>query len=83
MTGTLVKKNKEWVVKYNRGHEIVFYNLCENSKTWSKKKDVKKFIKEGIEVEFSLITNGFYDKNKQQQSKEFCAKLLQIEHSSI
>jgi len=83
MTGTLVKKNKEWVVKYDKGHEIVFYNLCKNSKIWSEKKDVKKFIKEGIEVEFSLITDSFYDKNKQQQAKEFCVKLLQIEHSSI
>ena len=27
MTGTLVQKNGEWVVKYDRSHEVLFYQL--------------------------------------------------------
>lgn len=83
MTGTLVKKNGEWVVKYDRGHEVLFYQLDPQSEEWSKKDIVLKFIREGIEVQFNLVVNGSYDHKNQIFVKEFSAKLKQIEHSTI
>ena len=53
------------------------------SKKWIEKKEVKKFIHENIEVQFNLVTKGFYDQNTETQVREFCAKLISIEHSTI
>lgn len=83
MTGILVKKNNEWVVKYDKNHDEIFYVLCEKSKLWSEKEEVKNFIHDNIEVEFSLVVNGSYDKINELFVKEFCAKITRIEHSTI
>lgn len=83
MTGLLVKKQNSRTVKYDRGHEVIFYDICKESKKWTEKKEVKKFIHENIEVQFNLVTKGFYDQNTETQVREFCAKLISIEHSTI
>ena len=83
MTGILVKTNGEWVVKYDRGHEVLFYRLDQQSKEWTKKDSVLKFIREGIEVQFNLVVNGSYDHENEIFVKEFSAKIKQIEHSTI
>lgn len=83
MTGILVKKNNQWVVKYNKNHDEIFYTLCEKSKLWSEKEEVKNFIHDNIEVEFSLVVNGSYDNINELFVKEFCAKITQVEHSTI
>jgi hypothetical protein len=83
MTGTLVQKNGEWVIKYDRGHEVLFYQLDPKSQEWSKKSEVQKFIGEGIEVDFNLITNGEYNNEKESVVKEFYAKILYINHETI
>lgn len=83
MTGTLVKKNDEWVIKYDQGHEIVFYGLDENSKKWSQKEGVKKFIHDGIEVDFSLITSGVYSEKDEHIVKEYLAKIQYVNHETV
>ena len=83
MTRTLVKKNGEWVIKYDRGHEVVFYELDQNGKEWTKKSIVTKFIHEGIEMDFSLITTGQYSKEQESIVREFHAKILYINHETI
>ena len=83
MTGALAQKNGEWVVKYDRGHEVLFYQLDPKSDEWTKKTAVQRFIKEGIEVDFSLITSGEYSEEKESLVKEFYAKILYINHHTI
>lgn len=83
MTGTLVIKNEDWYVKYDRGHEVLFYELDQDGKKWSKKEGVIKFIHEGIEVDFSLITSGQYNSEQESIVKEFYAKILHINHETI
>ena len=83
MTGTLVKKNDEWYIKYDRAHEVLFYQLDENSKRWSNREGVKKFIHDGIEVHFSLITSGQYNEEQESIVREFQAKILYINHETI
>jgi hypothetical protein len=83
MTGTLTQKNGNWVVKYDRGHAVVLYQLDPKNQEWSKKSEVQKFIGEGIEVDFNLITNGEYNNEKESVVKEFYAKILYINHETI
>ncbi len=83
MTGTLAQKDGIWVVKYDRGHEVLFYQLDLKSNEWTKKNAVKRFIKEGIEVDFSLITTGEYSEEKESLVKEFSAKILYVNHHTI
>ena len=83
MIGTLVKKNGEWYIKYGRAHEVLFYQLDENSKRWSNREGVKKYIHDGVEVDFSLITSGQYNGEQESIVKEFHAKILYINHETI
>ena len=83
MTGTIVQKDGIWVVKYDRGHEVLFYRLNPESNEWTKKNAVKRFLKEGIEVDFSLITTGEYSEEKESLVKEFSAKILYVNHHTI
>ena len=83
MTGVLVKKNGGWIIQYDKGHEILFYELDQNCKEWSKRKSVTKFIHEGIEVDFKLITSGFHNKEQNYIVKEYNAVILHINHETI
>lgn len=44
MTGLLVKKQNSWTVKYDRGHEVIFYDICKNQKNGLKKKRLKNLF---------------------------------------
>lgn len=83
MTGTLVQKNGDWVVKYDRGHDSVYYKLDKDGEEWSKRDAVKKFIHEGIQIDFTLITTGQYDEKEESVVKEFSAKIQYINHETI
>jgi hypothetical protein len=83
MTGTLAQKNGEWVIKYDRGHEVFFYLLDQKSQEWSKKESVIKFLHEGIELDFTLMTSGHYDDKEDSVVKEFSAKIQYINHETI
>jgi hypothetical protein len=83
MTGTLVQKDGNWVVKYNRGHDEVFYKLDKDGEEWSKKESVIKFLHEGIELDFTLMTSGHYDDKEDTVVKEFSAKIQYINHETI
>lgn len=83
MTGTLVQKKGDWVVKYDRGHDSVFYKLDKDGEEWSKRYAVKKFIHEGIQIDFTLITTGQYDEKEESVVKEFSAKIQYINHETI
>ena len=83
MTGTLVQKDGNWVVKYNRGHDEVSYKLDKDGEEWSKKESVLKFLHEGIELDFTLITSGHYDDKEETVVKEFSAKIQYINHETI
>ncbi len=83
MTGTLAQKDGIWVVKYDRGHDEVFYKLDEEAQKWSKKESVLKFLHEGIEIDFTLITSGHYDDKEESVVKEFSAKIQYINHETI
>jgi hypothetical protein len=45
MTGTLTQKDGIWVVKYDRGHEVLFYQLDSKSDEWTKKMQSKDLSK--------------------------------------
>ena len=83
MTGTLVQKDGIWVVKYDRGHDEVFYKLDKDGEDWSKKDSVLKFLHEGVEIDFTLITSGHYDDKEETVVKEFSAKIQYINHETI
>jgi hypothetical protein len=83
MTGILVQKDGNWVVKYNRGHDEVFYKLDKDGEEWSKKESVIKFLHEGIELDFTLMTSGHYDDKEDSVVKEFSAKIQYINHETI
>ena len=61
----------------------MLYRLDTKSDEWTKKTAVRRFIKEGIEVDFSLITSGEYSEEKESLVKEFSAKILYINHDTI
>ena len=83
MTGTLIQKDGIWVVKYNRGHDEVFYKLDKDGEEWSKKESVLNFLHEGIELDFTLNTSGHYDDKEETVVKEFSAKIQYINHETI
>ena len=79
MTGQLIKLNNELVVRYDKGHEVIYYNLCEDSKKWYKKNKTKPFINDGMGVIFDLITSGRFSKSQDMMVKEFSARIKYIE----
>ncbi len=48
-----------------------------------KKRIVLKFLHEGIEIDFTLITSGHYDDKEETVVKEFSAKIQYINHETI
>jgi hypothetical protein len=81
MTGYLTQTLGEWMVKHDKDEKL--YPLCPDSQKWIDKNPTRKFLKEGIEVDFSLITTGEYNKEKESLVKEYSAKLLYINHETI
>jgi len=79
MTGTLVKLNNEMVVRYDKGHDVVHYGLCPDSKKWYENNKTKPFITDGIDIIFDLITSGKFSESKDMVVKEFSARIKLIE----
>jgi hypothetical protein len=83
MKGILVKKNGEWMVKYDDNGDIKLYPLCPDTKKWSEIPTVENYIKENIEVVFDYIVKGEYCETKEQMVKNYFAKIKRIEHESL
>lgn len=83
MNGTLIKINDVWFVQYKKNKDFVNYPLCEKSAIWIIKPEVKKFIKEGVEVIFHQIVEGEHCEIKQILEKKYFAKIVQIQHETL
>ena len=83
MTGHLIKHNDDWMVKYDDSGILKLYPFCPETQKWSQKPEVKKFIKEDIEVLFDFIITGEYCKIKEQMIKDCFAKIKKIEHETL
>ena len=83
MTGHLIKHNEDWAVKYDDNGILKLYPFCPETQKWSEKPEVKKFIKEDIEVLFDFIITGEYCKIKEQMIKDCFAKIKKIEHETL
>jgi hypothetical protein len=83
MTGHLIKHNGDWMVKYDDNGILKLYPFCPETQKWSQKPEVKKFIKEDIEVLFDFIIMGEYCKIKEQMIKNYFAKIKKIEHETL
>ena len=83
MIGHLIKHNDDWMVKYDDNGILKLYPFCPETQKWSQKPEVKKFIKEDIEVLFDFIITGEYCKIKEQMIKNCFAKIKKIEHETL
>ena len=83
MTGHLIKHNDDWMVRYDDNGILKLYPFCPETQKWSQKPEVKKFIKEDIEVLFDFIITGEYCKIKEQMIKDCFAKIKKIEHETL
>ena len=83
MIGHLIKHNDDWMVRYDDNGILKLYPFCPETQKWSQKPEVKKFIKEDIEVLFDFIITGEYCKIKEQMIKDCFAKIKKIEHETL
>jgi hypothetical protein len=83
MNGKLVKSLGEWFVKYDNDGHIVLYPLCPQTLVWVNNPLTQKFIKEDIEVVFSLIVKGEYCETKEMLLKNYQAKITSVDHETI
>ena len=83
MIGHLIKHNDDWMVRYDDNGILKLYPFCPETQKWSQKPEVKKFIKEDIEVLFDFIITGEYCKIKEQMIKNCFAKIKKIEHETL
>ena len=78
MIGHLIKHNDDWMVRYDDNGILKLYPFCPETQKWSQKPEVKKFIKEDIEVLFDFIITGEYCKIKEQMIKNCFAKIKKL-----
>lgn len=83
MTGYLTQTLGEWMVKHENNGDTKLYPLCPQSLEWTHKTETKKFLKENIEVVFDFLVKGEYCETKEQITKNYFAKIVQVEHTSI
>jgi hypothetical protein len=83
MIGHLIKHNDDWMVRYDDNGILKLYPFCPETQKWSQKPEVKKVIKEDIEVLFDFIITGEYCKIKEQMIKNCFAKIKKIEHETL
>lgn len=83
MDGTLKFFENQWVVKSLSETNDKLYPLWEESQEWIDRESTSKFIKEGIEVVYDVITTGEYSKEKQQIIKTNFAKIKTIYFESL
>ena len=83
MIGHLIKHNDDWMVRYDDNGILKLYPFCPETQKWSQNPEVKKVIKEDIEVLFDFIITGEYCKIKEQMIKNCFAKIKKIEHETL
>ena len=83
MDGTLKFFENQWVVKSLSETNDKLYPLWEESQEWIDRESTSKFIKEGIEVVYDIITTGEYNEEKQQIIKTDFAKIKAIYFESL
>ena len=81
MTGYLTQTLGEWMVRRREDDKV--YPLCPQSQEWSKRPETQKFLKENVEVVFDFIVKGEYCETKEEMTKNYFAKIKQVEHSSL
>jgi hypothetical protein len=83
MDGTLKFFENKWFVKSLSENNDKLYPIWEESQEWIDKESTAKFIKEGIEVVYDVITTGEYSVEKQQIIKTDFAKIKAIYFESL
>jgi len=83
MDGTLKFFENKWFVKSLSENNDKLYPIWEESQEWIDKESTAKFIKEGIEVVYDVITTGKYNEEKQQIIKTDFAKIKAIYFESL
>lgn len=83
MDGTLKFFENQWVVKSLSETNDKLYPIWKESQEWINKPSTTKFIKEGIEVVYDVITTGEYNEEKQQIIKTDFAKIKAIYFESL
>lgn len=83
MDGTLKFFENKWFVKSLSENNEKLYPIWEESQEWIDKESTAKFIKEGIEVVYDVITIGEYSVEKQQIIKTDFAKIKAIYFESL
>jgi hypothetical protein len=83
MDGYLIFFENQWVVKNLSQNDNKVYPIWEENQEWINKSSTKKFIKDGIEVVYDIITSGEYSEEKQQIVKTEFAKIKAIYFESL
>lgn len=83
MDGYLIFFENQWVVKSSSETDNKLYPICEENQEWINKPSTAKFIKEGIEVVYDIVTTGEYSEEKQQIIKTDFAKIKAIYFESL
>ena len=83
MDGTLKFFENQWVVKSLSETNDKLYPIWKETQEWINKPSTTKFIKEGIEVVYDVITTGEYNEEKQQIIKTDFAKIKAIYFESL
>jgi hypothetical protein len=83
MTGTLIKKDGNWVVSHIKDGDEYIYPICPKTTDWTLRKSTQLYIKEGIEVVFNLIVKGEYCETKEMLIKNYHAKIVLVNHETI
>jgi len=83
MDGTLKFFENKWFVKSLSENNDKLYPIWEESQEWIDKESTAKFIKEGIEVVYDIVTTGEYKEEKQQIIKTDFAKIKAIYFESL
>ncbi len=81
MTGYLTQTLGEWMVRDKKDEKL--YPLCPETKKWSQESEVKKNLKENVEVVFDFLIQGEYCDIKKEMIKNYFAKIKRIEHQSL
>jgi len=83
MDGYLIFFENQLVVKSSSETDNKLYPIWEENQEWINKPSTAKFIKEGIEVVYDIVTTGEYSEEKQQIIKTDFAKIKAIYFESL
>ena len=83
MDGTLKFFENKWFVKSLSENNDKLYPIWDESQEWINKESTVKFLKEGIEVVYDIVTTGEYNEKKQQIIKTDFAKIKAIYFESL